>query len=67
MLFRSAEAKGGETYPRLAGQQAEYLRRSLHRYLKGTGERIYPPMTAAVTGLGEKNIEAVVTYLSSQP
>lgn len=62
-----AEAKGGETYPRLAGQQAEYLRRSLHRYLKGTGERIYPPMTAAVTGLGEKNIEAVVTYLSSQP
>ncbi|KAB2966844.1 c-type cytochrome [Zoogloea sp.] len=62
-----AEAKGGETFPRLAGQQDEYLRRSLHRYLKASGERIYPPMTAAVNGLGEKNIEAVVNYLSSQP
>lgn len=62
-----AEAKGGETFPRLAGQQGEYLRRSLQRYLKASGERIYPPMTAAVNGLGEKNIEAVVNYLSSQP
>lgn len=62
-----AEAKGGETFPRLAGQQDEYLRRSLQRYLKASGERIYPPMTAAVNGLGEKNIEAVVNYLSSQP
>lgn len=60
-----AEAKGAETFPRLAGQQAEYLRRSLTRYLTMSGERIYPPMTAAVTGLGEQNIEAVVQYLSA--
>lgn len=59
------EAKGGENFPRLAGQQPEYLRRSLTRYLKMTGERIYPPMTAAVTGLGERNIDAVVDFLSS--
>ncbi|WP_254050884.1 c-type cytochrome [Zoogloea sp. LCSB751] len=60
-----AEAKGAETFPRLAGQQAEYLRRSLNRYLTMSGERIYPPMTAAVTGLGAQNIEAVVQYLSA--
>ncbi len=60
-----AEARGGENFPRLAGQQAEYLRRNLTRYLKNAPERSYPPMTAAVTVLGEKNIEAVVDYLSS--
>lgn len=60
-----AEAKGGENFPRLAGQQAEYLRRSLTRYLTMSGERIYPPMTAAVSGLGAQNIEAVVQYLAA--
>ena len=60
-----AEAKGAETFPRLAGQQSEYLRRSLARYLTMSGERIYPPMTAAVTGIGAQNIEAVVQYLSA--
>ncbi len=59
------EARGGENFPRLAGQQPEYLRRTLKRYLKGGPERIYPPMTAAVMALGEQNIEAVVAYLSS--
>ena len=60
-----ADARGGENFPRLAGQQPEYLRRSLLRYLKASGERTYPPMTAAVSGLGERNIEAVVEYLSN--
>lgn len=59
------DARGGENFPRLAGQQPEYLRSSLRRYLKGGPERIYPPMTAAVMGLGEQNIEAVVSHLSS--
>ncbi|MCK6372921.1 MAG: cytochrome c4 [Zoogloea sp.] len=59
------EAHGGENFPRLAGQQPEYLRQTLKRYLKGGPERIYPPMTAAVMALGEQNIEAVVAYLSS--
>lgn len=60
-----ADARGGENFPRLAGQQPEYLRRSLLRYLKLSGERTYPPMTAAVSGLGERNVEAVVEYLSN--
>lgn len=59
-----ADAGGAENFPRLAGQQAEYLRRSLKRYLTQSGERFYAPMTAAVIQLGEKNIEAVVEYLS---
>lgn len=59
------EARGGENFPRLAGQQPEYLRQTLKRYLKGGPERIYPPMTAAVMALGDQNIEAVVAYLSS--
>jgi cytochrome c553 len=65
MRCHGAEARGGENFPRLAGQQAEYLRRNIKRYLTMSGERTYPPMTAAVTVLGEKNIEAVVDYLSS--
>ncbi len=59
------DARGAETYPRLAGQQQEYLRVTLRRYLNMTGERNYPPMTGAVTQLGERNIDAVVDYLSS--
>jgi len=60
-----ADARGGETFPRLAGQQPEYVRRTLKRYLSQSGERFYAPMTAAVMQLGEKNIDAVVDHLSS--
>ena len=60
-----ADARGAETFPRLAGQQQEYLRVTLGRYLTMSGERQYPPMTGAVMQLGERNIEAVVEYLSS--
>lgn len=60
-----ADARGGETFPRLAGQQPEYIRRTLKRYLTLSGERFYGPMTAAVMQLEDKNIEAVVDYLSS--
>lgn len=59
------DARGGETFPRLAGQQPEYLRRTLRRYLSLSGERVYAPMTAAVMQLEDKNIEAMVEYLSS--
>jgi len=58
-----ADAHGDATTPRLAGQQPEYLRISLTRYLTVSGERIYPPMTAQVTKLGKDRIEAVVHYL----
>lgn len=59
------DARGGEAFPRLAGQQREYLRISLNRYLKQTGERFYAPMTAAVMQLGESNIEAVADHLAA--
>ncbi|MGL4408581.1 MAG: c-type cytochrome [Zoogloea sp.] len=59
------DARGAESMPRLAGQQVEYLRRSLSRYLKNTGERNYPAMTAAMNGLGESHIEAVAEYLAA--
>lgn len=59
------DAHGTESYPRLAGQRMDYLQISLKRYLTMSGERIHPAMTGAVRQLGEKNIEAVVQYLSS--
>lgn len=58
------DARGDQTFPRLAGQQREYLRTSLSRYLSQSGGRLYPPMTAAITQLGTDNIDAVADYLS---
>lgn len=58
-------AHGSETTPRLAGQQADYLRVTLHRYLTMSGERFYAPMTAAVYQLGEKNIDTITAYLGN--
>lgn len=60
-----SDARGADTVPRLAGQQPEYLRLSLQRYLKKSGERVFPDMSAAVAELGEANIEAVIAYLAS--
>ncbi len=60
-----ADAHGSKDFPRLAGQQPDYLKISLKRYLDQSGERFYAPMTAAVTQLGAHNIDAVVEYLSS--
>lgn len=59
-----SDAHGKESIPRLAGQQPEYLRVSLHRYLEKTGERVYPDMSAAVAELGGGNIDSVVQYLA---
>lgn len=56
---------GSQTTPRLAGQQADYLRLTLQRYLTMSGERFYAPMTAAVYQLGEKNIAPITAYLGS--
>ena len=60
-----ADARGAEGFPRLAGQQQDYLRINLKRYLTQSGERLYTPMTAAVTMLGQENFEAVTQYLAS--
>jgi len=58
------DARGDASFPRLAGQQREYLRTSLSRYLSQSSGRLYPPMTAAITQLGANNIDAVADYLS---
>lgn len=60
------DAGGEASFPRLAGQQPDYLRLSLKRYLEMSGERLYPPMTSAVRTLGEDKIDAMVDYLSSK-
>lgn len=59
------EAKGNETIPRLAGQQGEYLKKSLLRYRNRTGERIYAPMSAVTAQLNDSDVDAIVAYLSS--
>jgi len=60
-----ADGHGAENFPRLAGQQPEYLRASLRRYLSKSAARTSPEMTAAVVQLGDKNIEPIVEYLAS--
>lgn len=62
-----ADGHGDANVPRLAGQQEAYLRLNLKRYLTMSGERIYAPMTAQVTKLGEGRIDAVVAYLRTLP
>ncbi len=57
------DGRGGADYPRLAGQQKDYLRQSMRRYYTSTG-RIYPPMIASVTALGVNNVDIMVNYLS---
>ncbi|QEL66408.1 putative cytochrome c4 [Oryzomicrobium terrae] len=59
------EAKGNETIPRLAGQQGEYLKKSLLRYRNKSGERLYAPMSAVTAQLNDNDVEAVVAFLSA--
>lgn len=60
------DASGSESFPRLAGQQGDYMRISLKRYMDMSGERLYPPMTGAVRQMGANNIDAIVDYLSAK-
>jgi cytochrome c553 len=59
------DAHGSEKIPRVAGQQPEYLRVSLKRYLAKSGVRNSPEMSNAVAQLGERNIDPVVEYLAT--
>ena len=58
-------ARGGERFPRLAGQQNTYLIRSLTRYRDRTGARMEPEMLAMTAALKDEDIKAVADYLSS--
>ncbi len=58
---------GNETIPRLAGQQVEYLKRSISRYRDNSGERIYTLMQIATAGLRNEDIAAIANYLTTLP
>lgn len=64
-VCHAEHAHGNETTPRLAGQQIEYLKKSIKRYRDRTGERIYEPMSASTYSLKENEIQALAVYLSS--
>ncbi len=60
------DGKGTEVYPRLAGQQAGYLRHRLVALRAGNA----PPgsvMPEIARTLSDEEIEGLVTYLASQP
>lgn len=59
------QGHGTENIPRLAGQQIEYLIRSITRYRDQTGERIYAPMSATTAGLKDQEIMALALFISS--
>lgn len=59
------QARGGEKFPRLAGQQTEYLVKSLTRYRNRSGERMDTLMLASTTFLKDDDIRALAAYLSA--
>ena len=61
------QGHGAETVPRLAGQQVEYLKRSITRYRDKSGERIYPLMQIATAPLKDEDIAALAQYLNTLP
>jgi cytochrome c553 len=56
---------GGEKFPRLAGQQTEYLVKSLTRYRNRSGERMDTLMLASTTFLKDADIQALAAYISA--
>lgn len=55
----------GRAYAWLAGQQPEYLVRSLKRFRDGSSLRRHPAMAAAAKPLSDDEIENVAAYLGS--
>ena len=60
-----AELKGQQHIPRLAGQQADYLRTQLLGFKAGTRFDMDGNMTAAAQALTPADIDALASYLSS--
>lgn len=58
------QGRGNEKFPRLAGQQPEYLTLSLKRYRDATGERIDPFMAANTKNLSDADINSLVAFVS---
>lgn len=62
-----AAGRGNEQIARIAGQQPDYLRMTLHRYREDTGARTGSIMTPNTRQMSDADIEAVVAYVSSMP
>ena len=61
------QARGGELFPRLAGQKVPYLQTSITRYRDGTGIRNNQLMSIATSTLKNDDIVAVANYLTQLP
>jgi len=66
-VCHGSDAHGLAAIPRLAGQPKKYLELTLANYREKTGARIFPPMSTVVSSLPQKDIDAVVTFLTSAP
>ncbi|MFZ4538752.1 c-type cytochrome [Propionivibrio sp.] len=66
-LLPGEQARGAEIVPvpRIAGQQAKYLRISFDRYRSGSGERVYALMTGATSQIPAADVDAVIDYIAS--
>lgn len=62
-----ADARGNALYPRLAGQQQPYLKKSITHYRDGTGVRNNPLMKIATAPLKDEDIVALSHYLTQLP
>lgn len=61
------QARGNESYPRLAGQKLPYLQSSITRYRDNTGIRSNQLMSIATAPLKNDDIVAIANYLSQLP
>ena len=59
--------RGNEVFPRIAGQQPDFMRTTLKRYRSGTGTRVDPLMAANTKLMTDGEIDAVVAYVGSMP
>lgn len=66
-ICHGSDAHGLAAIPRLAGQPRKYLELTLANYREKTGARIFPPMSTVISSLSQKDIDAVVSYLTSAP
>jgi cytochrome c553 len=67
MRCHGEQARGGELYPRLAGQQMSYLQVSIQRYRDRTGIRNNQLMAIATSVLKNDDITALANYLAQLP
>jgi cytochrome c553 len=58
-----AKAEGRGTFPKLSGQNPEYIAKQLHAFAKG--EHKNSPMNSIAAGLSEEDIKALSNYLGS--